>query len=150
MVLSRPFIVFLTLALAVHAGCIAAQQLAVFALSGVAVYGDSFWAGTPVDGLLSFTRINSFLNLRGIFFALGNTLSGIFGLLVFNYGMFEGHSGAAQLLIALLRTVMSVATGAVTLTICQALFSSGIFQSTAGIALVIGSVGIATIISSLT
>lgn len=150
MVIANKFLVYLTLFVVVHLACAVAQNLAVFSLTGAADYGSGIWAGTPVDGLLSFGRLNSYLDLAGIFFAMGDTLTGLFGLAVFNYSMFDGHSGAALWVITGLRTVMSVASGAVLLTIAQAIFQSGIFQSAAGVALVIGSVGVGTIINSLT
>ena len=143
------FVAFLTLFLFVHLGCVMGQSLAVFSLTGAADYGDSIIAGTPMDGLLSFGRITSLFDVRGIFTAFGRTLTGLFGMVVFSYDMFLGHSGAAQWTISVLRMVMSVSSGSLILTIAQTIFSSGIFSSTAGIALVIGTVGVGALISSL-
>ena len=143
------FVVFLTLFVAVHLGCAFGQNMAVFILTGFAEYGDSIIAGTPIEGLLSFGRITSIFNLRELFSAFGGTLVGLFGIAVFSYDMFLGHSGAALWAISVLRMVMSVSTGMLTLTIAQTIFSSGIFSSTAGIALVIGTIGVGTLISSL-
>ena len=143
------FIAFLTLFAFVHMGCVFGQKLAVFALSGEAAYGASIIDGTPIEGLLAFSRITSIFNLRDLFTAFGGTLTGLFGMAVFSYDMFLGHSGAAQWVISVLRIVMSVSTGMLTLTVAQTIFSSGIFSSTAGIALVIGTVGVSTLVSSL-
>ena len=143
------FVVFLTLYAFIHMGCVFGQKMAVFALSGDADYGSTIIAGTPIEGLLAFSRITSIFNLRELFTAFGGTLTGLFGMAVFSYDMFLGHSGAAQWVISALRIVMSVSTGMLTLTVAQTIFSSGIFSSTAGIALVIGTVGVSTLVSSL-
>ena len=147
--MSNKFLAYLTLFFAVHAGCVVAQKMAVFGLSGAAVYGDSLWAGSPMDGVLSVFTLTSYLDLGAVFIAVGDTLTGLFGMAVFDYAMFDGHDGSALWIITALRTGMSASTGAVLLTIAQALFQSGIFQSTAGVALVLGSVGVGTILSSL-
>ena len=143
------FVAFLTLYAFIHMGCVFGQKMAVFALSGDADYGSTIIAGTPIEGLLAFSRITSIFNLRELFTAFGGTLTGLFGMAVFSYDMFLGHSGAAQWVISVLRIVMSVSTGMLTLTVAQTIFSSGIFSSTAGIALVIGTVGVSTLVSSL-
>ena len=143
------FVGFLTVFTFVHLGCTLGQSMAVFALSGAADYGDSIIAGTPMDGLLGFSRVTSIFNVRQISTALGDTLTGLFGMAVFSYDMLVGHSGAAAWVIGAIRMVMSVSTSMVTLTIAQAIFSSGIFSSTAGIALVIGTVGVGTLVTSL-
>ena len=143
------FVVFLTLYAFIHVGCVFGQKMAVFALSGDADYGSTIIAGTPIEGLLAFSRITSIFNLRELFTAFGGTLTGLFGMAVFSYDMFLGHLGAAQWVISALRIVMSVSTGMLTLTVAQTIFSSGIFSSTAGIALVIGTVGVSTLVSSL-
>ena len=143
------FVGFLSLFLFIHVGLTFGQSMGVFVLTGGADYGESIISGTPIDGLLSFSRITSIFNVREIFTALGSTLTGLFGMAVFSYDMLVGHSGAAAWVIGVLRMVMSVATSMVTITIGQTIFSSGIFSSTAGIALVIGTVGVGTLVTTL-
>lgn len=135
---------------AFHIGCIIGQKLATWWLTGASLFSGALWAGTPVDNLLSLFSLSSHLNVVEIFDSLGDTFIGLFQAAVFEYEMFEGHSGAAEYAVAVLRLGMSMLSGNLLLAIVQAIFQSGIFQSTAGIALVLGSVGIATIVSSLT
>ena len=69
------FVVFLTLYAFIHVGCVFGQKMAVFALSGDADYGSTIIAGTPIEGLLAFSRIISIFNLRELFTAFGGTLT---------------------------------------------------------------------------
>ena len=68
---------------------------------------------------------------------------------MFDYAAFQGHAGAALWFVALIKLVLSLATSALVLTIIRQLFATGIFNSAAGLAMVVGGVGAATVIASV-
>ena len=146
---SRKFGSFAALFILLHLGCIMGQNLAVYALTGVADYGTGILAGTPIDDLFAFTRITSIFNLREVFLAFGSTVTGLFGMMSYSYDWLSGHSGAALWVISIVRTAMGLVSGMVVLFIAQVIFNSGIFTSVGGLALVVGGTGISTLISSL-
>lgn len=146
---SRRWGAFLTLFVALHLGCGLAQQFGVFALTGEGSYGAGMLAGTPLKDLLSFTEVHSIFNLRGVFTALSDTILGLFNLVTFNYDWMQGHKDAALYVLTGLRAAMSAVSGMILLYIAQMVFNSGIFNSPAGLALVVGGAGISAVISSL-
>lgn len=147
--ISGKFAGFAIVFIALHLGCILAQNLAVYSLTGAASYGDGILDGTPIDGLLSFGRVTSIFNLREIFVALSSTVTGLFNLMTFSYEWLNGHEGAALWLVSVIRAAMGLVSGMVLLFICQVVFNSGIFSSVGGLALVVGGTGISTLITSL-
>lgn len=147
--INQPYLVYSILFLAVHAAAIFSQNMAGYSLTGAGNYGDSLWAGTPMDDFLAIRKLESYLDLRALFTTLGNTLIGIFGLVVFDYAAFQGHSGAALLFTSLIKLLLSLSSSALIITVIRQLFSTGIFNSAAGLAMVVGGVGVAAIISSV-
>ena len=146
---STPVVLYALLFAALHIAAIFAQNMAGFALSGAADYGDSIWSGTPVDDLLAVRKIDSYFDLPGLFATLGDTLFGLYRLAVFDYAAFQGHEGAALWFVAVIKLVLSLATSALTITIIRQLFQTGIFNSAAGLAMVVGGVGAAAVIASV-
>ena len=147
--ISRKFGTFSALFIMLHLGCIFAQNLGVYALTGVADYGTGILDGTPIDDIFAFTRITSIFDLRQIFVAFGDTVTGLFGMMTYGYDWLSGHSGAALWIISIVRTAMGLVSGMVLLFIAQVIFNSGIFNSVGGLALVVGGTGISALISSL-
>ena len=147
--IQQPYLIYTVLFLAIHAAAVFAQNLAGYSLTGAADYGGSLWAGTPFDDLLAIRKLDSYFDLRALFTTLGDTWIGLFRAVVFDYEAFRGHSGAALLFVSLIRVLLSVSSAALILTIIRQLFSTGIFSSAAGLALVVGGVGIAAVISSV-
>lgn len=147
--LNQPYLVYSLLFLALHAAAVFAQNMAGYSLTGAADYGDSLWAGTPFDNFLAIRKLDSFLDLRALFTTFGETLIGLFQLVVFDYEGFQGHSGAALLFTSLITLLLSLSSSALILTIIRQLFGTGIFNSAAGLAMVVGGVGAAAIISSV-
>ena len=147
--IQQPYLIYAVLFLAIHAAAVFAQNLAGYSLTGVADYGDSLWAGTPFDDLLAIRKLDSYFDLRALFTTLGDTWLGLFRVMVFDYAAFQGHAGAALLIVSLIRVLLSLSSSAMILTIIRQLFSTGIFNSAAGLALVVGGVGVAAIISSV-
>ena len=147
--ISTPVVLYAIVFAALHVAAVFSQNVAGFSLSGAADYGDSIWSGTPVDDLLAIRKLDSYFDLRHMFTALGDTLFGLFRLVVFDYAAFQGHQGAALWFIALIKLALSLASSALLVTVIRQLFQTGIFNSTAGLAMVVGGVGAAAIISSV-
>ncbi len=147
--ISTPVVLYAVLFGALHIAAIFTQNVAGFSLSGSADYGESIWAGTPVDDLLAIRKLDSYFDLRELFTAMGDMLVGLFSLAVFDYAAFQGQTGAALWFTALIKLVLSLSSSALLLTIIRQLFSTGIFNSAAGLALVVGGVGTAAIVSSV-
>jgi len=148
--IEQPFLVYAVLFLALHAAAVFAQNMAGYSLTGAADYGDSLWSGTPLDDFLAIRKLDSYFDLRALFTALGDTLIGLFRLVVFDYEAFKGHSGAALLFVSLITLLLSLSSSSLILSVIRQLFSTGIFNSAAGLALVVGGVGIAAVISTVT
>ena len=147
--ISTPAVLYALLFGALHVAAVFSQNVAGFSLSGVADYGDSIWAGTPVDDLLAVRKLDSYFDLRQLFTVLGDTFFGLYRLATFDYAAFQGHEGAAVWFVAVIKLVLSLSTSALTITVIRQLFQTGIFNSTAGLAMVVGGVGIASVIGSL-
>lgn len=147
--IDQPYLVYAVFFLALHAAAVFAQNVAGYSLTGAADYGDSLWAGTPMDDFLAIRKLDSYFDLRALFTAMGDTLLGLFGLVVFDYAAFKGHAGAALLFVAVIKLVLSLSSSSLILTIIRQLFSTGIFNSAAGLAMVVGGVGVAAVISSV-
>lgn len=150
--LSGKFAAFAGVFIFLHLGCILAQNLALYSLTGQYTYGEGEFAilsGTPIADVLSFAKLTSIFNLREVFTAMGDTLTGLFGMMSWQYEWLEGHTGAALWLISIVRGLMGLVSGMVLLFLAQTLFNSGIFSSVGGLALVVGGTGITTLITSL-
>lgn len=150
--ISGKFATFMAVFVFLHLGCILAQNLGQYALTGQYEYGTDGIAilhGTPIADALAFGTLTSIFNLREVFTAMGDTLTGLFGMMTWDYEWLRGHEGAALWLVSIVRAAMGLVSGMVLLFLAQVLFNSGIFSSVGGLALVVGGTGITTLITSL-
>ena len=148
----------LSIFLAMHAGFGIVQLAVLYFSADIATYGgeSGFLEYTPLSALVSNARDNSQaadpLDFPGLFGRITSVGDTVYGLLSFDYGIVTDITpadGMVHWVAVFFRLISWFSTAALTLAIAQFIFSSGILQSTAGLAMVIGGVGVTGVLTAL-
>ena len=149
-------ILTLTAFLAMHIGFGLAHLSVEYMGSGTANYGGEagFLAHTPVRSYFeeSPMRVNDPLAFRALFNHITDLADTVWGLLAFDYEVLtdvQPSDGAMYWVAQVFRLINWVSAMALVVMIARFIFSSGIMQSTAGLALVVGGVGITGLLAGL-
>ena len=151
----RTLIIFV----AMHGGYGLVQLAVLYLGSDIAYYGGDtgFWAYTPVSGFVTgndFTgqQTDNVLDLRAMFGQIINLGDLLYGLLAFNYNVVTDIGSDAGFVywgVMLIRVVTWLAVIKLTVDVIQFILSSGVLNSTIGLALVVGGAGVTGLLTTL-